>query len=437
MRVLSYLGRFAVMGLVTGWFLGRYLLGRTWLVLSRRDPEARRAAVAALKGRILRGMLSALGATFVKLGQVLSTRPDLLAAEIVDQLRLLQDQMPPFSFARARRLIEAELGAPLAEHFAELDAAPVAAASVAQVHRGRLHDGTEVAVKVLRPDIRRKVERDAAILLIVARVISWHPTWRLSDPVGHLRHFMRGIYEQTNLVFEVRNYDILRKNFAGFEGVRFPTVLTSLSGPRVMTMEFVRGTKIDALPEKDHKKFAGRLQHVILKMCFEDGFVHADLHPGNLLCADDGDLVIFDVGLVKQLGDDLLVQFTDFVRCLVMGGPEDFLAHVRRFHAYARSVDWEALRRDCAHLIETFRKQSVAELEMGALANDLFAMGRKHRVMPIPDMALVIVALVTAEGIGKQLHPENNLFQATATFLGPLVQKRGLLREAGRQAAIP
>jgi ubiquinone biosynthesis protein len=110
---------------------------------------------------------------------------------------------------------------------------------------------------------------------------------------------------------------------------------------------------------------------------------------------------------------------------------------VRRFHAYAQAVDWEALRRDSAHLIETFRKKNVAELEMGALANDLFAMGRRHRVVPIPDMALVIVALVTAEGIGKQLHPENNLFQATAAFLGPLVQKRGLVREAGRQAATP
>jgi ubiquinone biosynthesis protein len=425
MRSLSYLGRFLVMGLVTSWFLLVYGVGRLRL-LGVADRERRRVALARLRGRTLREILSALGATFVKLGQVLSTRPDLLDKEIVDELRKLQDKMPPFSFRRARNQIESELGAPLQENYAELDPEPVAAASVAQVHRGRLHDGTEVAVKVLRPDIREKVERDTAILLAIARMMSWHPTWRLSDPVGHLKHFTRGIYEQTNLVFEVRNYDIFRRNFAAFTGVRFPTVLTSLSGPRVMTMEFVRGTKVDALPVGEHRQVASRLQHVILKMCFEDGFVHADLHPGNLVVAENGDLVIFDVGLVKQLGDDLLVQFMDFVRCLTMGGPDDFLDHVRRFHAYAGDVDWEALRVDCSALLEAFRHKSVGELEIGALANELFAMGRRHRVMPLPDLALVLVGLVTAEGIGKQLHPDNNLFQATAAFLGPIVARRGL-----------
>jgi ubiquinone biosynthesis protein len=337
--------------------------------------------------------------------------------------------MPAFSFGRARRLIEEELGAPIDEHFAELDPSPVAAASVAQVHRGRLHDGTEVAVKVLRPDIRRKVERDTVILLTVARVIAWHPRWRLSDPVGHLKHFSRGILEQTNLVFEERNYDIFRKNFAGEPGVRFPTVITHLSGPRVMTMEFLHGTKIDALAPGQHLAIASRLQHLILKMIFEDGFVHADLHPGNLLVSDAGELVVFDVGLVKQLGEDLLVQFSDFVRCLVIGEPEDFLAHVKRFHAYARDVDWEALRRDVEALLGEFRPKKSADLEMGALANDLFAMGRRHRVMPLPDMALVIVALVTAEGIGKQLHPDNNLFQATAAFLAPLMARQLVPRQ--------
>lgn len=425
MKLLRYVGRFFAMGAIVSYFLTIYLAGRArrWFI---RDRNARRSAVAHWKGAILRRTMAALGACFVKLGQVLSTRPDLIDPEIIDELRQLQDRLPAFPMRQVRRIIEEDLGATLEERYREFDPTPVAAASVAQVHRARLPDGEEVAVKVLRPDVRNNVERDAAILMTFAKMVNWHPTWRLSDPVGHLRHFIAGILDQTNLRLELAHYDLFRKHFEDETGVRFPHVHVELSAERVLTMEFLRGTKVDALPDGDHSSLASRLQKVVLKMCFVDGFVHADLHPGNILISPEGDIVIFDAGLVKNLSEEILLQFMDFTKCIAMGNAKDFVNHIRKFHTYMEGVNWEALEGDVTTFVERFRKQNVAQLEMGELFNDVFALGRKYRVHPLPDMALILIGLVTAEGIGKQLNPHNNLFHDTAAYITPLLAKKGL-----------
>jgi ubiquinone biosynthesis protein len=422
MRFAGYIARFLFIAFTISFFLATYATLRVALALAfTRDPEARRRAVAALRGRILRRAMTALGATFVKLGQVMSTRPDLLDAETIDELRKLQDKLPPFPLEDVQRIVREDLGAPIEERFAEFDALPVAAASVAQVHRGRTKDGREVAVKVLRPEVRERVQRDGAILDFFARVLEWNPTARLSDPRGHLREFIGGILEQTNLRLEVDNYAHFRVLFAKVAGVRFPDVYPELSTERVMTMEFLRGDKLDALPPGDHAPLAKRLQQVFLKMCFEDGFVHADLHPGNLLLTSSGDLVIFDVGLVKRLNEGIRVQLVDFCRCLVMGDAKDFVGHLRRFHRYRGDIDWATFEVEIEGFLAHFRKQNVAELELGELISELLALARKYRVRPEAEVALVMVAMVTAEGIGKQLNPHANLFHDTAAFLVPLL----------------
>src|SRR5688572_18095773 len=233
------------MGAIMTWFLIVYASGRMarWFI---RDRERRRASVAHWKGRVMRQAMAALGATFVKLGQVLSTRPDLLEPEIIDELRQLQDRLPAFPMSKVRPLVEGELGRRIEDVFESFEEQPVAAASVAQVHRARLAGGEVVAVKVLRPDVRKKVERDAAILHLGARAIALHPHYRLSDPVGHLDHFVAGILDQTDLRLEREHYVRFRANFAGHSGVRFPAVHDSHSGERVLTMEFMHGRKVDA-----------------------------------------------------------------------------------------------------------------------------------------------------------------------------------------------
>jgi ubiquinone biosynthesis protein len=391
-------------------------------------PRARRPqAVGRLRGRLLRRGMTWLGATFIKMGQVMSTRPDLFSPEVIDELRHLQDRLPPFPFALARGALEEQLRRPASEVLSELDEQPVAAASVAQVHRGRLRSGEEVAIKILRPDVRQKTQRDAALLLAGAKVLALFPRARLSDPVGHTREFVDGIVDQTDLRVEAEHYERFRKNFTGSTDLAFPRVYPELSGERVLVMEFVRGKKIDGPLSADQRARASRATRMaIFKMCFEDGFLHCDLHPGNMLLRDDDVLVLFDVGLSKLLHEDVLTQFIDLTKCLTMGAPDDVVAHLKRFHHYLGEVDWVALRSDVGELAMRFRAQDIARLEYGELLGQMLALGRKYRVQPITDMALVFVAMITMQGIGKQLNPDANVFAEIAAFLLPILARRGI-----------
>jgi ubiquinone biosynthesis protein len=293
------------------------------------------------------------------------------------------------------------------------------------MRRAHLADGTEVAVKVLRPSIRRQVERDGVILLVGARLLAISPKARLSDPVGHLRHFVQAIIDQTDLRIEAANYQRFTDNFADTPAVRFPRVHPELSSMRVLTMEFMRGEKLEKVADGHHTALAKTVRHMMLKMCFADGFIHADLHPGNFLVRNGTELIVFDAGMAKQLGPDVLIQFIDFSKCLTMGTPDDFVAHCKRFHQYLGDIDWDGLRRDVGGLSGKFRAQDVGQLEYADLLATVFGIARRYRVRPVTDMTLIMVALVTAQGIGKVLDPEVNMFAEVAQYLVPILMKRG------------
>lgn len=421
-----------------GWIalssLAQYAWARASLFVDGEDDRAGVHARELLRGRVLRRALESLGATFIKLGQVMSTRPDIFSPEVISELESLQDRLPVFEGARA--IIERELG-DRARAFTAIDDAPLAAASVAQVHRAVMVDGEEVAIKVLRPSIRRDAERDAAILRRMAQGLEQvFGSVREARLVEHAEHFLRGVLDQTDLRIEAENYRRFRANFKKIKKVRFPRVYEELSTKDVLTMELVRGAKVHPAMLARHPDLAERLRETFLKMCFEDGLLHADLHPGNFLIEEDGSICIFDVGLAKALSDELLEHYIDFNRCLALGETEDFVAHLRRYHRYVEgTVDWAALARDVDSFTRTFRTLSAGELEFRVLIDHVFAVARRHGIRPVPELTLMMVGLVTAEGIGKQLDPHANSFQAVANFLIPVLARRNMLTPKLMEAA--
>ncbi len=429
MKAFRLAARVFVIATIVGLCLVRYLFGRC-ATLFVRDGERRRAAVAKLRGRLLRSAMARLGATFIKLGQVMSTRMDLFDRELIDELRSLQDRLPPFPLVEARSIVDELLGGRVDDHFSSLEEG-VAAACVAQVHRAHLRDGTEVAVKILRPDVRARVEGDAAILLGGARLLELWPGARASEPRGHLAHLVQGIIDQTDLSLEAANYETFRKNFAGFDGVRFPRVYREQSGKRVLTMEFLRGTKVDELGPGNHRLVIDRLRNALLKMLFEDGFVHADMHPGNFVVTEAQEIAIFDVGLVKALDDSALVQYIDWNRCLVMGTAEDYVRHLKQYYLRDReNVDWVALTAELDIFAKAFRGKTAAEIEAKDIIQRALAIGRKHGLRPVTEMTLIMVAVITCEGVGKQLDPTSDSLARIAEYLIPILIKRGMLPAA-------
>jgi ubiquinone biosynthesis protein len=202
-------------------------------------------------------------------------------------------------------------------------------------------------------------------------------------------------------------------------------------------MEVLEGRKIDEIPRAElPPDVPQRLRDVFLKMCFDDGFLHADLHPGNFVVQADGTLGIFDVGLAKLLSEQHLSHYIDFNRCLVMGDVADFMDHIRSFHAYVEgTVDWAELERDVARFNAEWRQRSTRDLEFGALIDEIFSIARRHVVRPVPEMTLMMVGLVTAEGIGKQLEPDVNSFQEVANYLLPVLARRDMLSPSVLAAA--
>lgn len=409
------------------------VFGVVYVAVSARQRllprDARRHARARLRGRLLRRSFEHLGASFVKAGQLISSRPDVFAPEVSEELRALQDHVHAFSYRRVRRVIERELNAPIESLFATLDHAPLAAGSVAQVHHGVLPDGSEVAVKILRPRVRSQVRRDAAILLAAARVAHWvSARARAADLRGHARSLVGGILAQTDLRHEAANYERFRDNFANAQGVAFPRVHHQLSTRDVLTMELITGTTLERTPIEHLANVTSVMRTSFFSMCFEHGLVHADLHPGNVLVRADGVLVMLDVGLVKQLSPMIVDTLVDFSRCLVTGTAADVVTHLKQHHDCAPKTDWAAVESDVAGFVSTIRARTMAELETSALAANLFALARKHRIRPLPELSLVLLGMVTIEGIAKRLDPRANMLQEVAAFLGPSIERRRLAR---------
>jgi len=416
---IASLARVAGIGIVVTFALIGYGVGSLRRLVIR-DRAARLHHRARQRGRLLRWVFARLGATFIKVGQVMSSRPDLFSPDVIAELRWLQDRVPPFPFRQVRTIIERELGAPLEHHFREFSTTPVAAGSVAQVHHAVLASGEEVAVKVLRPGVLARVRRDGRIMLWGAHIAhALSARARAADVVGHVRNLVAGILAQTDLRHERNNYERFRRNFGDTPGLCFPTVDRAHSTRSMLTMEFIHGVRLEDVHADHLPQAAAVIRSSFFAMCFDHGFVHADLHPGNVLVRADGVVVFLDVGLVKSLSRGALDQMVDFTRCIAVGTAADLVTHLRRYHRYMDGTDWESVARDAEAFISRLRARRIVELELSAVVGELFAIARRHAIRPIPEMTLVLIGMVTNEGMAKRLDPGADTLAELARFLGP------------------
>jgi ubiquinone biosynthesis protein len=405
------------------WFIG-------WLalLLSLRPRAVRQDWFA----RRLRALLCSLGATFVKVGQIMSTRPDLLPERIIRHLETLQDDVGAFAMAKVEATLRTELGAGSAELFADFDPVPVASASVSQVHVARLRSGRKVAVKVRRPKVVNIATFDLAVMRIAARAMCVVPSIRLFAPVESVNEFGRAIALQMDFEVEAQNNRRFRENFAGFEGVTFPEVIEDLSTAAVLTMSFVEGGKV--LEGQKSAAEGTRLAEIgfriLLKMVFEDGFVHADLHPGNIFVTPDGEVALLDLGLTAELDDFHRRIFAQFFASWA-GGDGKSMARIMVDLAPSTSVaDYAAYEEEVCEFVSRYRTQVLAEVLVSEVAFDMMGILRRHRVRVNPTFTMCNIAIAVTEGIGRQLDGNLQLLDMALPFFMGLKDRELLLAQS-------
>jgi predicted unusual protein kinase regulating ubiquinone biosynthesis (AarF/ABC1/UbiB family) len=414
--------------------LDRFIRVLRYLVFRGAEGSARKQARLEKQAVWLRESLIGLGPTFIKIGQALGTRADLLPLEYVKELATLQDQVPAFSTAEAFGIIESELGRSLHESYAEIDSEPIAAASLGQVYRARLASGEEVAVKVQRPNLESSIAFDVAILFRLVKLTNrfFPKANENADWEGMLREFHSTIFEEMDYVKEGRNADRFRYNFRTWRAVRVPKVYWSHTSTRVLTLDFIRGTKVvDVEGLRAHRISAVKVNRLLvrtyLKQLLEDGFFHADPHPGNLLVMDSGHLAFFDFGMVGRITPGLQTQMIDAFFHVVGRDVRGLGQDIINLNFLKPGVDPETVRPVVESLFTHYLNLKLGEVNFKELTYDLAEVIYEYPFRLPSNFTYVMRALMTLEGIGVVTDPGFSFFETAKPFA-----KEFMLRREGR-----
>lgn len=371
--------------------------------------------------------LEELGPTFIKLGQILATRPDLLPEGWTASLTRLQSQVAPEPVERITAVIEHELGRSVDELFASFDPEPVAAASIAQVHHATLEDGTEVAVKVIRPEIRRTIDSDIDILYMLAALAGRLPEARPFNPRGIVSEMDRAIHRELDLSNELVNVQRFRENFEDLEWVQVPRPYPELSSRSVLTMDFVRGARFTDYEEVgcDRITLAQRGVQTVLKMAFEDGFFHADPHPANVLALPDNRIAFLDMGMTGSLDRPSREKIVTLLEALIRDDPDRIAEATLALGEAEHPVDFSAFRKDVVGVYEDHvRGRSIKDVRIAIVLRDLFKIADSYEVSVPASYTLLIKSLVTMEGVAKEIYPELDIFQEARPYLTRMMLER-------------
>jgi predicted unusual protein kinase regulating ubiquinone biosynthesis (AarF/ABC1/UbiB family) len=412
-----------------------YKYGRTDLV-SRAGlddalaGESLPPADAAGKPEELAADLERLGPAFIKLGQVLSTRADLLPQPYLDALRRLQDNVEPFSFGEVERVIQEDLGFRLSKGFASFEADPIAAASLGQVHRAQLRDGREVAVKVQRPNIREGLALDLAAMEDIADVMDRHTAaGRQFEFVQMVAEFRRSLAQELDYRREAQNLVRLSANLAAFRRIVLPRPVDDYTSSRVLTMEFVHGRSISAISPLVRQDFDGpalarELFRAYLHQIIIDGFFHADPHPGNVFLTDDGRIALIDLGMVSRLSPSRQDQLLKLLLAVSEANGDRAASLALQIGQAQPDLDEAGLRRDVQDLVSGYQDVSIDRLQVGRVMMEISRTAGQRGVRLPSELTLLGKTLLNLDEVGRTLAPEFDVNAALREEGAALMQQR-------------
>lgn len=387
------------------------------------QPDLKKNLTRLSRPERLRMAFAELGPTFVKLGQLLSTRPDLIPADFLQELAKLQDTAPPFPLAAVRAIVLENLGRPPEDIFQFFDPEPMAAASIAQVHSARLDNGDEVVVKVLRPGIEQIITVDLEIIAHIAGLMEEHiEEVQGHNPVAVVHEFARSLSQEVDFAQELANIQRFARHFVGNNSIHVPGVYPELSASRVLVMEHVAGIK-SADTEALHTAgcnlplVARRGARLIMEQIFVHGFFHADPHPGNIFVLPDNVVCFVDFGQMGRLSRQEREDITNLIVHLVAGNEREIVSGLLRVTNQLGEVNREALGRDLIRLIDLYLYRPLAGLNAGRIIQELIGLISRHRLSFKPEFYLMMKALSTVEGVGLILDPKLELVRLAKPFM--------------------
>lgn len=388
----------------------------------------------------LRQILIDLGPTFVKLGQLLSTRPDLLSPDYIAALETLQDDVPPVSWSTIEQILQTELHQPITEIFTDIDKRPVAAGSLGQVHQAHLRSGETVAIKVQRPGIRTVIERDLDVLQALAEFFNGDRIGQAYDLVGLVEEFRNSILGELDFQREARNTDQLRTNLSQSKlwkpgKVILPTIYHSITTERVLVMEWINGTKLTQLqmPAAQQQEIAALVVRVIMQQMFLDRMFHADPHPGNFLYVSDeqGDrIALLDCGMVAILDPRTQRIITDLLVGIVFEQPRQVAQAVRELGFTRLDVDIRAIEAEFDRLLRRFYTRPLEEINLAELLNAALKIPRDNKIQMPGAIGLFAKAIANVEGIARQLDPSFAFVEVARPVVTQALQKRVIGEQA-------